>query len=101
MIINIPVQVDEHSFEDAIKRDYENKLFSEMVKAAKNAIAFKSNKYYGNKFEDGMIELVKEQIDAILQENKDKIVTAASQELAERIARSKKGKAILEELSND
>lgn len=101
MIINIPVQVDEQSFERAIQRDYDDKLFKEILDAAKKAIASKSNKYYGDKFEDGLIQIASEQVGLIVKENTDKIVQAATKELVERIARSKKGKAILEELSND
>ena len=99
MLINIPINVDEELFNRAVEKDYNDKVLREIVKRIESALSKKAKYYYG-KPEDGLLVLINERIDSILKDNKDLIIERASDKLAERLARSKKGKEILDGLSS-
>ena len=99
MIINIPILVDEAKMEEAIQKDYEGKVLDEIVKYIKTTLSRNSSNPYGDKVTNGMQGLIEDRIDEFLKAHKDEVIEHASKILAEKLARSKKGKAILEELS--
>ena len=47
---------------------------------------------------NGMTELIKEKIDIYLEKHNDEIISAAGNALAEKLARTKRGKAILDSI---
>ena len=96
MIINIPLQIDEEKMEEVVKKDYENKVMNEIVKYIKTALTKHSTSYYGDREMNGMTELIKEKIDIYLEKHNDEIISAAGNALAEKLARTKRGKAILD-----
>lgn len=96
MIINIPLQIDEEKMEEVVKKDYESKVMGEIVKYIKTALTKHSTSYYGDREMNGMTELIKEKIDIYLEKHNDEIISAAGNALAEKLARSKRGKAILD-----
>ena len=96
MIINIPLQIDEEKMEEVVKKDYEGKVMGEIVKYIKTALTKHSTSYYGDREMNGMTELIKERIDIYLEKHNDEIISAAGNALAEKLARSKRGKAILD-----
>lgn len=96
MIINIPLQIDEEKMEEVVKKDYEGKVIDEIVKYIRKALVRESTSIYGNKEADGMTELIKGRIDIYLEKHNDEVIKAAGNALAEKLARSKRGKAILD-----
>lgn len=51
--------------------------------------------------ESALVDLMRERTDDFLKENKDVILEAAAKNLSERLARSKKGKELLEGLEKE
>lgn len=98
MIINIPLQVDEKRMEELVERDYQGKVLEAVLDQVKRTLANSAENIYGDRVADGMRVLVEKQIRDYLKEHGDEIVTAAATNLAERLARSKKGREILEDL---
>ena len=98
MIINIPLQIDEEKMEEVVKKDYESKVMGEIVKYIKTALTKHSTSYYGDREMNGMTELIKEKIDIYLEKHNDEIIKAAGNALAEKLARTKRGKAILDNI---
>jgi hypothetical protein len=96
MIINIPLQIDEEKMEEVVKKDYEGKIIDEIVKYIKKAIASESPYYCGDREASGLKQLISERIGIYLEEHNDEIISAAGNALAEKLARTKRGKAILD-----
>lgn len=96
MIINIPINIDEDQFNKLIETDYERKIEDRIYKDIRKALEEKSG-YYKRRMSDGILVMVEEQIDCILKEYKNEVIEAAADKLADRLARSKKGKALLGE----
>ena len=98
MIINIPLQIDEEKMEEVVKKDYEGKVIGEIIKYIKTALSKQSTSYYGDRETNGMTELIKGEIDKFLEEHHDEVINAAGNALAEKLARTKRGKAILDSI---
>lgn len=104
MVINIPIQVDEKQLEEVVKRDYEGRIFNELMRRVE-AVLIHEAKYSpysynsGDKARDGLKEMIDEHIDIFLKDNKDEIIDVASTKLAERLGRTKKAREALEELA--
>lgn len=99
MIINIPLQVDEVKMEEAVRRDYQGKVTEEIVKHIEESLLKESDRLYGDKTTrkaDGMKNIIKSRIDAYLSEHGDEIINATAVLLTEKLARSKRGKELLE-----
>ena len=96
MIINIPLQIDEEKMEEVVKNDYESKVMNEIVKYIKTSLEHEASSYYGDRVKNGMTELIKGRIDIYLEKHNDEVINAAGNALAEKLARSKRGKAILD-----
>lgn len=104
MVINIPIQVDEKQLEEVVKRDYEGRIFNELVRRIETVLIHeaKYSPYSYNskdKARDGLKEMINEHIDIFLKDNKDEIINAASTKLAERLSRTKKAREVSEELA--
>lgn len=94
MIINIPLTIDDELWASALARDYESKVTERLTTEVRKAIcdhdAYKDQRR-------GMQTWVDDKLDDILKEYKDDIIDAAAEKLAERLARTKRGKEILNE----
>ena len=99
MVINIPVQVDEERLEDQIAKDYQQKVYKEVVDRVLKVIAQHSPYNSYDKVESGLKVMVYNEIDDVLDQYKEEIVDAAASKLAERLGRTKKAREILEELA--
>ena len=100
MIINIPLQINEESMEEVIKRDYEEKVLKKITEYIKTALVRKSGSAYGDKAFDGMIVIIESKVGDLLKENKEAIIKVAANLLAERLAKTKKAKEILNNLED-
>lgn len=92
MIINIPITIDEHIFEEKIQNDYDRIFKNELIKYIENYIASKGPYYRNNTVRDGIGELVNRMMDDYMKEYKDEIVDKAADILAKRVQRTKKAK---------
>lgn len=101
MIINVPIQIDEAKMEEVLQKDYEGKVLDEIVKYIKAALTKASSNPYGDRVTDGMRALIEDRIDAFLKEHREEVIENASKILADKLAKSKKGKAILEGVCAD
>lgn len=103
MIINIPLQIDELKMEEVLQRDYQGKILDRIESYIKNSLKSYSQRYYcnseDNKVKDGMDELIMKRIDCFLEAHRDEVINSAGVALAEKLVRTKKGKALLDEVS--
>lgn len=104
MIINIPLQIDEAKMEEVLQKDYEDKVVNEIIKYIK-AVLVKSAPYSyrgtEDKVSDGLRVLIESRIDEFLNDHEQEILYGAADILATKLARSKKGKAILDGVCAD
>ena len=84
--------------EEAIQKDYEGKVLDEIVQYIKATLTRASSNPYGDRTTNGMRVLIEDRIDAFLKEHREEVIEHASKILADKLARSKKGKAILDEV---
>ena len=96
MIVNIPLQIDEAKMEEVLQRDYEGKVLAMIDSYVKTTLTNRAEKYYGDKVDDGMRVLIEMRIDQFLKLHQDKVIEKAAAVMAEKLARSKRGKEILE-----
>lgn len=97
MVINIPIQIHEEEMTKLIKQDYEEKVINEIVKYITTAIEKQGYGYgYGAKFDNGMLNLIQNQIGKFLDEHKDEIIQKAGNILAEKLRRTKRVKEMME-----
>ena len=91
MIINIPINIDKTAFEGQMSKDIENKVVTFLCDEIKNTL---KRKAYGTEL-DGLKEFVLDVVEKKIDSFRDEIIETASKELANKLARSKKGKEIL------
>lgn len=102
MIINIPLQLDDELISKAAYADYESKIIQCIVKHIETVLKNRAHSgwNYVPKPEDGMRAFIEDAVDSyvekIVTENKDVILESAANKLADRLARTKRGKEILE-----
>ena len=96
MIVNIPLQIDETKMEEVLQRDYEGKVLAMIDNYVKTTLTKRAEKYYGDKVDDGMRVLIEMRIDEFLKAHRDEVIEKAAAAMAEKLARSKRGKEILE-----
>lgn len=99
MVINIPIQINEQEMATVIKKDYEEKVMAEIVKYIIKAIEEKGRGYsYGSRLNDGMTNLIEEQIGEFIDEHKEDIVQKAGTILADKLLRTKRVKEMIDGL---
>lgn len=102
MIINIPLTIDDELWASALARDYESKVTEQLTNEIRKCIADKDEYSIYAKDKNvrrGLENWVSVKIDDILKEYKDEIIDSAAEKLAERLARTKKGRELLNEHS--
>ena len=98
MIINIPLTVPDELLANTIAKDYEAKITEKLTDEVRKVLLDQVRWSYSLKNEHaGMEQIVFAKVDDILKNYKDEIIEAASDKLAERLARTKKAKELLEE----
>ena len=101
MIVNIPLQIDEAKMEEVVERDYMGKVMQKITDHVLSCLSKHSKNYYGSdKAYDGMTEMINIRIDAHLDKYRDEIIDVAAKYLADKLARSKRGKEILEDVAS-
>lgn len=95
-IIQVAIGVDDERIVKEVERTAENQIIQSLTEKVEDVI-FGKRGWYGSKGRDytPLKNMVSEQITKILEENKDFILSEASKILADKLARSKVGKEIL------
>ncbi len=101
MIVNIPLQIDEAAIEGKLKTEYEKKVIDEIEKRIQEAL---SNRY-GLIYDDpsssaraNMRDMIRNQVDKWLYNNRDEILDEAAKRLYERTVRTKKIREVKKEI---
>ena len=100
MIINIPLNIPEELLENTIAKDYESKITENLTNEVRKILANHDGSYYyrsGKDEKKGLEDWVSQKIDNYISDWKGEIIEAASDKLAERLARTKKAKELLDE----
>ena len=99
-IVQFAVSIDDNAITQYVTKNAEKEIIKDLKQQVANRL-FESRYYRSNADpeRDPLSEWAKEEIiDAFLEKNKDKIISEAAKELAIKLARTKAGKAILEDL---
>lgn len=104
MLINIPLQIDDAAFEGKLKEEYESQVLERIEQRLDRALMDHDDSWSHRSAKKGLDTLimfeVEKRVSDFLNENRDAIIEAAAKDLGTRLARSKRGKEILEELPN-
>lgn len=99
MTINIPLNIPDELWANALAKDYEAKVVDKLTDEVRKIIQEHDSYSYYRRDKDvkrGLQDWVGNKIDNILKEYKDEIIEAAADKLAERLARTKKAKELLD-----
>lgn len=94
-LVQFAIGIDDERIKQSIEKNVEKEVISKITHDIESVIYSRS--YYGDP-KAPLKEMVKDKIECILEENKELILETASTKLAEKLARTKAGKAILEDL---
>lgn len=99
-IFNIAINVEDERIIQSIEKTVEDKVIEKITEKITDLIS--NRDWYGRVKDYKPLEnLVAYRIDAILADHKDLIIEKAADKLAEKLARSKDGKAILDRYKED
>lgn len=89
--------------DERVRQTIENTVKKEVIDGIQTDITKALLHNFGswNGKENALVDLMRERTDEFLKENKDVILEAAAKNLSERLARSKKGKELLEGLEKE
>lgn len=90
-LIQLSVDMDD----DSIRKQCVNHTAAMIEKALFDGGRYVENDFYGVRMSSAMKRVAEEQTAGFLEAHKDEIITAAAAMLADKLARSKKGKEIL------
>ena len=102
MIINIPLQIDEAAFEQKVRDDYADSV-KKMLFAQVEKVLEEADDRYWSRDKDpkrGLCMIINDRLDIFIKEHRDEIIEAAADNLAKRLARTKKAKEILDGKDN-
>lgn len=88
------------TIENTVKKEVIDGIQTDITKALLHNFGYWSGAWNRSK-ENALVDLMRERTDDFLKENKDVILEAAAKNLSERLARSKKGKELLEGLEKE
>lgn len=104
-IFNIAINMDDDKIKEAVANKAEKEIMANLTREVGQVIFERTSySYYGNNSknkgydEHHLSSWSKMQFENFLKEHKDEIIAGAAKELADRLARTKAGKAILENL---
>ena len=97
-IVQFGISVDDDAIVKSIEKNVEKKVIDHICEEVNSLI--KGRWGYQGELEP-LRNMIKTQLDRILMENKDYILENASKILADRLARSKAGKQLLEDLAKE
>lgn len=101
-IIQMAISVEDEKIVKKVEETAENQIIQTLTERVEDVISEKHG-WYGNQKRDyaQLKNMVSEKIARILGENKDIILSEASKILADKLARSKAGKEVLQGLKEN
>ena len=101
-IIQMAISVEDEKIVKKVEETAESQIIKTLSEKVEDVISERKG-WYGSKERDyaPLKNMVSEQVEKILNENKDLILSEASKILADKLARSKAGKEILQGLKED
>ena len=97
-IFNIAINMDDETIKRQVAEKAEKEIMANLQREVGRVI-FARNSYAHNGYDERHLsDWAKRQFDDFLANNKNEIIAGAAKELADRLARSKAGKAILDNL---
>ena len=96
-ILQFAIGIDDDKIREEVESNASNQIVKQIKQDITNKI-FSSRIYKGNAsaIEDPLSQMSKDIVRDFLNENRDRIISLASKELAERILKSKASKALIE-----
>ena len=98
-ILQFGINIDDEAIISAVKAKAEKEIVK-LIKDKVESSLFGSRYYYSHSSDPHAVftQLAKEIFNGFLDDNKEEIISRASVHLADKLARSKAGKAILEDI---
>lgn len=103
-IVQIAFDFDDERVRQTIENTVKKEVINGIQTDITNALIHNFGSWNGawnRSKENALVDLMRERTDDFLKENKDVILEAAAKNLSERLARSKKGKELLEGLEKE
>lgn len=103
-IVQIAFDFDDERVRQTIENTVKKEVIDGIQTDITNALIHNFGSWNGawnRSKENALVDLMRERTDDFLKENKDVILEAAAKNLSERLARSKKGKELLEGLEKE
>lgn len=99
------VQIAFNFDDERVRQTIENTVKKEVIDGIQTDITKALLRNFGSSWsyskENALVDLMRERMDNFLKENKDVILETAAKNLSERLAKSKKGKELLEGLEKE
>ena len=96
MIINIPINLDEHIFEEKVQSEYDEIIKNTLISKIENVLKESDQSWGAYKDPNrGLEHIIYNRIDEWIDEHSDEIIDAAVKRLEERLARRKKIKEVM------
>lgn len=96
-IVQFAIGIDDEGIKKAVTENAEKTIIKELSEEVKR-ILFKKDFSYKNGLSLGPTQYMDEKIGAILDENREAIIEAAAEKLADKLSRTKKAKEMLGEV---
>lgn len=97
-VFQVAIHMDDENIIKNVSKSAEEAIIKDLKKEVGDQIFHRS--YYGSRI-DGMTDWAAEQFRKFLDDNKEEIISRAAADLGTRLARSKAGKEILENLKEE
>lgn len=97
-VINIPLNIPDELWANALAKDYEAKVVDKLTEEVRKCLAEHDTYSYYSRDKNvnrGIRDWVSDKIDDILKEYKADIIEATADKLAERLARTKAAKELV------
>ena len=99
-IIQLAISVEDEKIVKRVEQTAEEQIIDRITKKVEGIIYEK--RFYGSDTSDEPLRrMVREQIEKVIEENKETILDAASKHLADKLARTKAAKAIVDSFKEE
>lgn len=95
-IVQFAIGIDDNVIKDRIEKNVEKEVIKTITEKVEDVI-YKKHYYYGYDEKEPLKNMVKGVINEVIEKERDVILEMASKILADRLLKSKKGKALLEQ----
>lgn len=99
-IVQFAIGIDDNAIVKKVSENAEKEIINDLKQQVANRI-FESRSYYNKNVDpktDPLSYFAKELVSSVIEDNKDAIIEKAAKHLADRLANTKKGKEILDNL---